>query len=74
MILRNIIWMNKAYCRKLYTAKYQILIIRKPNSTLLRIHNLGMFPDQESNLQPFGVWDDTPVNWATWPGYTYFYV
>ena len=24
--------------------------------------NLGMCSDQESNLQPFGVWDDTPAN------------
>ena len=31
-------------------------------------HNLGMRPDQESNLQPFGVWDHAPTNWATWPG------
>ena len=31
-------------------------------------HNLGRCPDQESNLQPFGVWDDAPANAATWPG------
>ena len=31
-------------------------------------HNLGMYPDQESNLQPFGVQDDTSINWATQPG------
>ena len=24
-------------------------------------HNLAMFPDQESNPQPFGVWDDAPT-------------
>ena len=27
--------------------------------------NLGMRPDQESNAQPFGVWYDSPTNWAT---------
>ena len=29
---------------------------------------LGMCPDWGSNLQTFGVWDDAPINWATWPG------
>ena len=24
--------------------------------------NLSMYPDQESNLQSFAVWDDTPTN------------
>lgn len=33
-----------------------------------RTHNLGMCPEGESNLPPFGVWDDVPTNWATWPG------
>ena len=28
----------------------------------------GMCPDWESNPQPFGVQDDAPTNWATWPG------
>ena len=27
-----------------------------------RIHKLGMCPEQESNSQPFGVWDDAPTN------------
>ena len=27
--------------------------------------NLGMCPDWESNLQPFGVRDDAPTNWDT---------
>ena len=27
-----------------------------------------MYPDQGSNPQPFGVWDDVPTNRATWPG------
>ena len=31
--------------------------------------NLGMCPDWESNPQTFGVWDDAPTNWATWPRY-----
>ena len=31
-------------------------------------HNLGMCPDQELNLQPFGVQDNAPTNSATWPG------
>ena len=30
-----------------------------------RTHNLGMCPDQESNLQSFGPRDDAPTNWAT---------
>ena len=25
-------------------------------------------PDQGLNPHPFGVQDDTPTNWATWPG------
>ena len=32
-----------------------------------RTHNLGVCPDQELNPQPFGVWEDAPTNWATWP-------
>ena len=24
--------------------------------------DLGMCPDQESNLKPFGVWDNAPTN------------
>ena len=35
--------------------------------------NLGMCPDQESNPQPFGVWDDAPTNLATWPGLILFF-
>ena len=27
--------------------------------------NLGMYPDWESNLQPFGTQDNVPTNWAT---------
>ena len=30
--------------------------------------NLGTCPDQESNLQILGVWDNTPTNWASQPG------
>ena len=30
-------------------------------------HSLGMCPDWEFNLQPAGVWENTPTNWATWP-------
>ena len=29
--------------------------------------SIGMCPDQGLNLQPFGVQDDTPTNWAIWP-------
>ena len=36
-------------------------------------HNLGMYLDQEWNLQPFGIWDDAPTNWATWPGLCSYY-
>ena len=31
-------------------------------------HNLGMCPDWRLNPQPFGVWEDAPTNWSTWPG------
>ena len=27
-----------------------------------RTHSLGMCPDQESNPQPFGVWENAPTN------------
>ena len=30
--------------------------------------NLGTLPDWELNLQPFGVWDGAPTDWATQPG------
>ena len=30
--------------------------------------NPGMCPDWGSNPQLFGVWDNAPSNWATWPG------
>ena len=30
--------------------------------------NLGICLDQGSNPQPFGAQDDTPTNWAPWPG------
>ena len=30
-------------------------------------HNLGMYPDWESNPRPFRLWDDAPTNWTT-PG------
>ena len=33
-----------------------------------RTHNLGMCLDRELNLQPFGVPDDSPANWATHSG------
>ena len=29
---------------------------------------LGMCPDWDLNMQPFGVWDDAPTSWTTWPG------
>lgn len=29
--------------------------------------NLGMYPDQKSNPQSFGVWNDAPIVWATQP-------
>ena len=31
-------------------------------------HNLGMCPDWESNLKPFGVQNNAPANWATSQG------
>ena len=39
-----------------------------------RTHNLGMRPDQELNLQLFGVRDDAPTNWATQPGKANLYL
>ena len=33
---------------------------RRPNQD--STHNLGVCPDWELNLQPFGVWDDVPTN------------
>ena len=33
--------------------------------------NLGMCPDWELNLQPFGVWDEALTNRATQPGLTH---
>ena len=35
--------------------------------------NQGKCPDQEWNQQTFGAWNDTPTNWATWPGKIHFY-
>ena len=34
-------------------------------------HNRGMCRDRRQNPWPFGVWDNIPTNWATWPGTTY---
>ena len=41
-----------------------------PTHTPSRDQNcyLGMCPDWELNPSPFGVRDDTPTNWVTWPG------
>ena len=36
-----------------------------PRQETERTHNLGMCPDKELNLQPSGVQDDAPTNWAT---------
>ena len=33
----------------------------------------GMCLDWESNLQPFGVWDEAPTNWAARPGHKVFF-
>lgn len=32
-----------------------------------------MSPDNELNLQPVGVWEDTPTNEATWPELGYLF-
>ena len=45
---------------------YQLPPVHTP--TVYRTHNLCVSPDWKSNLQPFGVQDDAPANWATWPG------
>ena len=42
----------------------------KHQSVPLQTHNPGMFPDQESSLRPFGLWDNASTNWATQPGQT----
>ena len=34
-----------------------------------RTRPLGMCPDQGTNLQPSGVWDNAPIIWATRPGH-----
>ena len=36
-------------------------------------HNLGVSPDWESNLQRFGIQDNTATNWATRPGLSPFF-
>lgn len=43
----------------------QLLSICAP--TRAQIHNLGICPDQESNPQLFGLWDDAPTNQTTRP-------
>ena len=35
-------------------------LLRNPTGD--QTHNLGMCPDTELNLQPFGPWDDAPTN------------
>ena len=50
---------------------YQLPPVRIPTGD--RTLNLGMCPDRELNLQPFGVWDDAPINRATWPGLNRFF-
>ena len=35
------------------------------HQTKVWTHNPGMYPDQESNLQPISLWADAPTNWAT---------
>lgn len=32
-------------------------------------HNQSMGPDSELKLQPFGVWEEAPIHWTTWPGH-----
>ena len=31
-------------------------------------YNPGMCPDQESNSQSFGIWENAPTNQTNWPG------
>ena len=47
-----------------------------PVYTLTRdwTHNLGVCPDQGLNLQPLGVKDNAPTNWATQPGLYQFFI
>ena len=52
------------------TRKWERNISRFPpvcSPTRDRIHNLGMYPDQESNLQRFSAQDNIPISWTTWP-------
>ena len=39
-----------------------------------QIRSLGVCPDWGSNTRPFGVWINTPTNWATWPGQSFLTV
>ena len=41
----------------------QLSIVGAPMGN--QTHNLGMCPDQDLNLRPFGVWDDGPTKLAT---------
>ena len=47
--------------------KYLLDAFRR-HSTKDQTRNPGMCPDWGLNLQPFGVQDDAPTNWATQPG------
>ena len=45
---------------------------RERNIDLLPpIYTPGLNPDLESNQQLFAVWDEAPINCATWPGLYY---
>ena len=50
--------------------KKRLLIVRAP--TRGWTCNPGMCPDQKPNLQLFGIRDDIPTNWATWPWWKTF--
>ena len=48
--------------------KTSIICLPHTPPTGAQTQNVGMCPDQESKLQPFGVQEDHPTNWGTQPG------
>ena len=51
----------------------ETLIIKRPLPGDWNL-NLGICYDWESNLQPFGLWNDAPTNWATLARATWYFL
>ena len=56
---------EKQLCEKETSIRYLDGLPLVHTPTRDQTHSLGMCPDWESNLQPFGLQDDAPTNWAT---------